>query len=205
MPAAFAATENGDAGELPATAQDLGAETALGSIAGNIENETDRDVYRLCASGGGSFSASTVSGTSIDTQLFLLDDGGRGVYANDDAPGVVGQSELPAGDPLTPAAAGVYYLAISRYNQDPLTADGVRLFADVVFTTGPASSDPAAVIAGWSAGRTGAAGAYTIALDRRRALPAAGHHRPDRRSAHAVRWCELRSGRGGGGRLRLRG
>ncbi len=164
VPAAFAATEVGDAGDLPASAQDLGAETALGSIAGTIESETDRDVYRLCASGGGSFSASTVGTTAIDTQLFLLDDGGRAVYANDDAPGVLGQSTLPAADPLTPAAAGVYYLAITRYNQDPLTAAGARLFADVVFTTGPASSDLGAVIAGWSTGRTGATGAYAIVL-----------------------------------------
>jgi Bacterial pre-peptidase C-terminal domain len=164
VPAAFAATEVGDAGDLPATAQDLGAETALDSIAGTIENETDRDMYRVCLTGGGSFSASTVEGTAIDTQLFLLDDGGRAVYANDDAPGVVGQSELPAADPLTPSAAGVYYLAITRYNQDPLTADGSRLFADVVFTTGPVSSDPAAAITGWSAGRTGTTGTYTIFL-----------------------------------------
>ncbi|HEY6780185.1 MAG TPA: PxKF domain-containing protein [Thermoleophilaceae bacterium] len=164
VPAAFAATEAGDAGERPATAQDLGAETALDAITGSIANESDRDMYRLCASGAGSFSASTVDGTAIDTQLFLLDAGGRGVYANDDAPGVMGQSELPAGDPLTPATAGVYYLAISRYNQDPLNAAGSRLFADVVFTIGPASSNPGAVIASWGSGRTGSVGDYRIAL-----------------------------------------
>lgn len=156
-----AATENGDAGELPATAQDLGAEPALDSVAGTLDGPDDRDVYRACLAGGGSFSASTVGGTEIDTQLFLLDQDGRGVYANDDAPGVLGQSALPAGDPLTPAVAGAYYLALSRYNQDPVGELGDPLFADVVDTVGPLSGDP---IAAWTAGREGTFGAYTIAL-----------------------------------------
>jgi hypothetical protein len=164
VPAAFAATEAGDAGELPATAQDLGAETALDAITGSIGSDTDRDLYRVCLSGGGSFSASTVGGTMVDSQLFLLNAAGHGVYANDDAPGVLGQSELPAHDVLTPASAGVYYLAITRYNQDPVTAAGPRLFPDVVFTIGPSSSNPATVIAGWTNGRTGSFGDYRIAL-----------------------------------------
>jgi hypothetical protein len=163
-PAAFAATEVVDAGELPATAQDLGAETALDAITGAIASDTDRDLYRVCLSGGGSFSASTVAGTPMDTQLFLLDAAGRGVYANDDAPGVLGQSALPAGDPLTPANAGAYYLAITRYNQDPVTAAGPRIFPDMVFTIGPSSSQAGATIAGWTSGRTGSFGDYRIAL-----------------------------------------
>ena len=84
--------------------------------------------------------ASTVAGTTLDTQLFLFDSAGHGVYANDDAPGVMGQSALPAGVAFTPAAAGVYSLAITRYNQDPVTLGGSRLFPDVIFTTGPQPS-----------------------------------------------------------------
>ncbi len=164
VPAAFAATEVLDAGELPATAQDLSAETALDAITGAIASDTDRDLYRICLSGGGGFSASTVAGTTMDTQLFLLNAAGRGVYANDDAPGVLGQSTLPAGDVLTPASAGVYYLAIARYNQDPVTAAGPRIFPDVVFTIGPSSSQAGATIAGWTNGRTGSFGDYRIAL-----------------------------------------
>jgi hypothetical protein len=156
-----AAVEIGDAGDLPATAQDLGAESALGAVGGTLDGLGDRDVYRACLTGGGSFSASTVGGTDLDTQLFLLDADGRGVYANDDAPDVIGQSALPAGDPLTPAAAGVYYLAVARFNQDPTSAAGDLLFPDLVSTVAPLSGDP---VAAWTAGREGAFGAYTIAL-----------------------------------------
>lgn len=158
---AHAATEVGDAGELPATAQNLGGETELDSISGTLDGLVDRDVYRMCLSGDATFSASTVGGTDVDTQLFLLDADGRGVYANDDAPGVVGQSLLPAGDPLTPTQAGVYNLAISRYNQDPAGFEGVPLFPDSV-TTVPAQSDEP--IATWTNGREGTYGPYSIAL-----------------------------------------
>lgn len=156
-----AATEVGDAGELPATAQDLGADTALGTISGTLDGLSDRDVYRMCLAGGGGFSASTIGGTDVDTQLFLLDADGHGVYANDDAPGVLGQSELPANDPLTPTAAGVYYLAVSRYNQDPTSGQGDPLFPDVVSTVGPSSSDP---IESWTSGREGSFGPYIVTL-----------------------------------------
>ncbi len=50
---------------------------------------------------------------------------GRGVYANDDFFGEFGfQSNLPAGDALTPSAGGVYYLAISGYANRPVSQGG---------------------------------------------------------------------------------
>lgn len=161
-PLAHAATEVGDAGELPATAQDLGADAALDSIAGTLDGLVDRDVYRVCLSGGKTFSASTVGGTEVDTQLFLLDADGRGVYANDEAPDVVGQSTLPAGDLFTPGAAGVYHLAISRWNQDPTGFEDVPLFPDLIpGVHGPQSDEPIAL---WTGGREGTFGPYVIAL-----------------------------------------
>ena len=42
-------------------------------IEGEMRRRTDVDLYRLCLSGGGSFSASTVGGSEGDTQLFLFD------------------------------------------------------------------------------------------------------------------------------------
>src|SRR5919107_1555451 len=86
-PGAFAASEQGDAGDLRATSQDLG-DAAVTSITGTFTNASDADVYRLCLTNGSSFSASTVGmAPGMDTQLFLLDADGLGVYANDDAPG----------------------------------------------------------------------------------------------------------------------
>lgn len=156
---ASAASEVGDAGELPATAQDLtGAPFAL--VDGTLATGHDADVYRVCLQGDGSFSATTVGGSSVDTQLFLHEAGGRGVYANDDAP-PTRQSTLPAGHPLTPASAGVYLLAISAYDRDPASMG--EIFADagrVVGPTGPGGIGP---LVSWT-GSPGQAGAYSIAL-----------------------------------------
>ena len=98
--AAFAAPEQGDAGDLPASAQDLSAEGAA-RIDGELADEADIDVYRLCLAGDATFSASTVGGTTVDTQLFLFDAEGHGVYANDDLNNGVRQSLLPAQHELT--------------------------------------------------------------------------------------------------------
>ena len=59
-------------------------------ICGSFTDASDADVYRICLSDGDSFSASTVGATTpttLDTQLFLFDSQGYGVYANDDARG----------------------------------------------------------------------------------------------------------------------
>jgi hypothetical protein len=161
-PSAFAVPESGDAGDLPATAQDLGAEQDLGSISGNLDTGDDRDMFRLCLSGGGSFSASTVGGSAVDTQLFLFDETGHGVYANGDADGT-NQSTLPAGDLLTPTAPGPYFLAISSHNVDPQGVTG-PIFPDVAGVTGPnLAGGGLEPISGWD-GRPRTGGAYVITL-----------------------------------------
>ena len=113
----LAASEQGDAGDLPASAQDLSGEV-VPTLDGSLADGLDQDPLPVCLTGGGSFSATTVGGTSVDTQLFLFDGQGLGVYANDDSAGTR-QSTLPADAPLTPAAGGQYLLAISPYNRDP--------------------------------------------------------------------------------------
>ena len=80
----------------------------------------DADLYRICLSDGASFSASTVGAhvpANLDTQLFLFDAQGYGIYANDDcvrrasrlhaagAPPVLaahGRRVLPRGQPVQP-------------------------------------------------------------------------------------------------------
>ena len=65
------------------------------AIDGRLAAGDDQDLYRICLEGGGSFSATTVGGTELDTQLFLFDAAGRGVYGNDDSQ-ATRQSTLPA-------------------------------------------------------------------------------------------------------------
>jgi hypothetical protein len=166
-PAATAAPEVGDAGDLPGTAQDLSGE-GVARIDGRLGQVGDIDMYRLCVSGGGTFSATTVGGTSVDTQLFLFDPDGRGVYANDDRGGIL-QSDLPAGDPLTPQVQGDYLLAVGAYNIDPLSASGM-IFPNetgLVGPDGPGGADP---VTAWG-GRANASGAYTIFVTGAECLP----------------------------------
>lgn len=142
--------EVGNAGDLPATAQVPAGVGALTSISGALGSDTDADMYRIWVTGGGTFSATTVGGASFDTQLFLFYSSGMGVYANDDSAGGL-QSTLPASNLLTPAAAGIYYLAISGYDRDPESPGGLIFptspFTDVHGPTGAGGGSP---ISGWS-------------------------------------------------------
>jgi hypothetical protein len=129
-PSAFAASEQDDAGDLLATAQDLGGGSVT-LISGSFASAADADLYRVCLTNGTSFSASTVNGTTptnADTQLFLFDSDGHGVYANDDAPGTR-NSRLPANHRFSPGSGGEYYLGVSPYNHDPQSAQG-EIFLD---------------------------------------------------------------------------
>ena len=158
MPAsAFAAGETGDAGELPATAQDLSTEP-VDQVSGSFATGADADLYRVCLEGGGTFSASTVGGSEVDTQLFLLDAEGHGVYANDDAEGTR-QSALPSLDPLTPSAPGAYLLGVSPYNRDPHGATS-PIFPNSGGVLAPISDEP---LASWI-GSARRGGTYGIAL-----------------------------------------
>lgn len=165
-PAALAGTWSElDAGDLPATADSPQGVGSLTAISGALTAGTDEDVYRVCVDGGGTFSASTVGtpGSFNDIQLFLFDAAGVGVYANDDFPGTF-RAHLPAGHVLTPTAPGVYYLALSSFNNDPLSTAGL-IFPSTPFTGvfGPTGPGGALPLSGWG-GTSLRSGTYTIAL-----------------------------------------
>lgn len=154
--------EVGDAGRLPTSAQVTTGAGDLISIIGNLDDDLDVDVFKISVAGGGVFSATTVGLSSVDTRLFLFDSAGIGVYANDDADVFTLQSELPAGNPLTPILPGVYYLAVAGFDINPVSIAG-RIFPEPLFPeellgpTGPGGG--AAVIDFEGAGDFGS---YTI-------------------------------------------
>ena len=168
--------EIGNAGGLPGTAQDCSGLTVT-SISGFITPGDDADMYRLYLPGGGTFSATTVGqpGSLSDSQLFLFDASGVGVYANDDAsPGL--RSTLPALDPLTPLAAGFYYLVITDYDTDPISLGGL-VFPNSPFTDlfGPTGPGGGSAISGYSTvvGLQNE-GSYTIAITGTAPVPEPG-------------------------------
>ena len=148
----------GDAGDLPGTAQDLSG-APVDAIDGSIATGADQDLYRVCLEGGGTFSATTVGGTKLDTQLFLFDAAGLGVYGNDDSQ-ATRQSTLPALHELTPTAPGVYLLAITPYNRDPDSAAGAIFGSGGVL----APDGPGVRAADRLGGRVGVPGDYRIGL-----------------------------------------
>jgi hypothetical protein len=168
VPGAFAAVEQGDAGDLPATANDLG-DGAVTTIWATFTDAADADVYRVCLADGATFSASTVGATTLDTQMFLLDSQGFGVYANDDSNGSRG-SMLPAQHRFSPTTGGEYFLAVSSYNRDPQSPQG-ELFQDnfsrfsypdgVLDANGFGAAEP---ISGWNGRAPGGPGLYRVTL-----------------------------------------
>lgn len=168
-PAAFAAVEQGDAGDLTTTAQDLG-DAPVTQIFGSFADAADADVYRVCLSDGDSFSATTVGATTLDTQMFLFNTGGFGIYANDDAAVGVRGSRLPAQHAFSPASGGEYYLAISSFNRDPQSSMG-EIFPDsfnplvypdgVTDASGFGGAEP---LGSWDGRAPGGPGLYRITL-----------------------------------------
>jgi hypothetical protein len=157
----------GDAGDLPSTAQVVSrpeatpCQTAVTRISGNRTSSTDADIYIICITDPNSFSATTVGGAGFDTQLFLFRCDGTGVVHNDDCGSLQSCIDNSTG---CIQEAGIYLLAITGYNQDPVDASQQLIwnnspFGAVRCPDGPGAANP---IAGWSG--TGGSGTYVIQL-----------------------------------------
>jgi hypothetical protein len=111
------------------------------------------------------FSATTAGtgGTLVDTQLFLFDAAGFGVYGRDDNPGTP-RTTLPAGNALGPLVPADYFLLITGFNLDPVSGGGL-IFADTPRSTlfGPSGPGGLLPISGYTSGLAGR-GTYTINL-----------------------------------------
>jgi hypothetical protein len=152
--------EAGDAGQTLATAQlTVGFPTdTLAAITGNISAASDHDLFEIRITNGATFSATTVDqfgtpSTALDdTQLFLFNSAGIGVYANDDdltASGALAfRSTLTPGGSPTPITPGLYYLlidaAFSFPVSTPATVAGL-IFPNSTLTSVP-SVDSTAVV-----------------------------------------------------------
>ncbi|HIK16144.1 MAG TPA: DVUA0089 family protein [Leptolyngbyaceae cyanobacterium M33_DOE_097] len=157
----IAITEIGEAGQTLGDAQNAAGQT-ITTISGNVSNTNDVDVFQITLSGNQTFSATTVGGTAFDTQLFLFDSSGRGIYA-DDQSGGANQATLPSNNPLTPTTAGTYYLAISAWDNDPQSVAG-RIFGAGDFLVGATGEGASAPLNSWNNSGLGSNGNYTITL-----------------------------------------
>ncbi len=83
--------EPGDAGDLPYSAQWPVGTGPLVQINGTLfPGGSDADMYCIHIPDPTAFSATTVGGTTVDTQLWLFDPTGIGITFDDDDPGGAG-------------------------------------------------------------------------------------------------------------------
>jgi hypothetical protein len=159
-PMASTWTEQGDAGDLPGTAQACTGDGPLTQIVGSL-GTGDVDVYQIHVCDPANFSATTVGGAYFDTRLYLFDSAGNGVSFNDEEPGDTSQSVLSS---AFVASEGVYYLAISAGGKFPVDRLNHNIWQDEPAVAerqpdGEAAGNPLAGWSGWPQG-----GDYRISL-----------------------------------------
>ncbi len=169
--------EQGDAGDLPETAQATGTDTStqLAAIRGTL-GASDVDMYVIYIADPANFVATTVNNnTNFDTQLWLFDSEGKGVAFNDDVGGdTPGRSRIDnSSELLTNRSAGIYYVAISRYDRDAIGCGDRLMWLNTPFTgvRAPNGPDAATRVAGWL-NTTSAAGNYEITFTNAFTAPA---------------------------------
>lgn len=159
-------TETTDVGELLNTAgltDSQPAGTSLDSISGSIGSTGDVDLYQILVSGG-TFSATTTEASPpvLDTQLFLFDATGLGVFASDNAVGDTAFKSTISGS-LT---SGTYYVGVSTGGSftasDPQSAGGAIFNVPSTGQTGPNGPGAASPLSSWSTPVFPETGNYTI-------------------------------------------
>lgn len=151
--------EQGDAGDLPETAQATGTDTstALSSIVGALD-ANDVDMFAIYIADPATFQAETnTSTTNFDSQLWLFDVNGNGIVHDDDSAGSY-RSRITNANNCIPGP-GIYYIAISRFNRDPRNCEDAAMWSS---TANACAVAGAGRVASWT-GAT-AAGSYEIVL-----------------------------------------
>ncbi len=124
-------TEVGDAGGTPLTAQHLTGSGVLNTIYGNIGDPgTDTDVFRIYINDPANFSIN-MAGTNLsgdnDTALYVLDELGNLLFANDDIDTVNNNylSQLSTGE-FASQLPGFYLVAYNIYESFSINDDNIE-------------------------------------------------------------------------------
>lgn len=154
-------SETDDASESIDTAQTPIGSGPLNQIRG-VLNGDEADIYKIQICDHANFSATVVGSTTFDTQMFLFDESGKGVTFDDDSQGTF-QSTITSANI---GQDGVYYIAISPYNRDPIDADGNLIWENMPFDVERTPDGPGAAnrVASWASTNFPAGGTYRINL-----------------------------------------
>jgi len=152
-------TEQGDAGDLPETAQATGTDTStpLSTISGALD-ANDVDMFAIYIADPSAFRAETnTTTTNFDSQLWLFDVNGNGIVHDDDSAGGL-RSRITNANNCIPGP-GTYYIAISRWNRDASDCDGLAIWTG---TTNACAAAGRSRVASWTGSTS--AGTYQIVL-----------------------------------------
>ena len=161
-------TEVGDAGDVPATAQQVTGNGTLTTIAGTITDNpfTHVDMFAIYLptalaqfTAQASIPSPPIGTVGFTVQMFLFDLNGIGVYASQD-PNNMFLS-------YNPSMAGLYYLAVSPWNIDPFGPKDEFGFDERIWLQGSSTPDgPAALlpVSGWGGTYSAVSSGYTINL-----------------------------------------
>jgi hypothetical protein len=152
-------TEQGDAGDLPETAQATGTDTStpLSTISGALDAD-DVDMFAIYIADPSAFRAETnTTTTNFDSQLWLFDVNGNGIVHDDDSAGGL-RSRITNANNCIPGP-GIYYIAISRFNRDPRDCNDIAIWTGTVNACAVAGSSR---VASWTGSTS--AGTYQIVL-----------------------------------------
>jgi len=152
-------TEQGDAGDLPETAQATGTDTStpLRTISGVLD-ANDVDMFAIYIADPSAFQAETnTTTTNFDSQLWLFDVNGNGIVHDDDSAGGL-RSRINNANNCIPGP-GIYYIAISRWNRDPIDCDGNAIWTSA---SNACAASGRSRVASWTGSTS--AGTYQIVL-----------------------------------------
>jgi hypothetical protein len=152
-------TEQGDAGDLPETAQatGTGTSTPLRTISGVLD-ANDVDMFAIYIADPSAFQAETNTATTdFDSQLWLFDVNGNGIVHDDDSAGGL-RSRINNANNCIPGP-GIYYIAISRWNRDPIDCDGNTIWTSA---SNACAASGRSRVASWTGSTS--AGTYQIVL-----------------------------------------
>lgn len=153
------------AGSLPGTAEDLTGMNVT-EITGSIMDQLGVEMFEIDITNAAGFSAITVGPGAFgipDTELFLFDSSGMGVYGNDDIDGGNTLSCLPSAVVSNPCSSsrpggvgpmtdGDYFLAITRSANSPLDGSASDIFTILNSTDVAGPNAGTGPIADWDGG-----------------------------------------------------
>jgi hypothetical protein len=150
-------------GNLPTTAKVPQGTGPLTSVSGELFLDGPAQLFKIRICEPTNFSASTVGGTGVDTQLYLFNANGVGVAYNDQVDG--GNQSRITNQFTATLAPGDFFIGISEWDVPAQDSAGSRLWEDEPWDLERAPDGPGAAnpVAAWGTD-FGAGGSYTIAL-----------------------------------------